>query len=116
MSWKAMPTTADASPNLVPFAQHIGAGPTVVGTHFDAEQIAHLAIEVGQIGLRSAADADLDVALGARRSVRMRSVTDLPVPGWQTHIDASLARPVLVIDEAQEMLSTVLSELRLLCS
>src|SRR5258708_31866338 len=35
---------------------------------------------------------------------------------WQTHIDASLVRPVLVIDEAQEMLSTVLSELRLLCS
>jgi hypothetical protein len=32
---------------------------------------------------------------------------------WQTHIDASLARPVLVVDEAQEMLSTVLSELRL---
>ena len=35
---------------------------------------------------------------------------------WQTHIDASLARPVLVVDEAQEMLSTVLSEMRLLCS
>ena len=35
---------------------------------------------------------------------------------WQTHIDASLARPVLIVDEAQEMLSTVLSELRLLCS
>ena len=35
---------------------------------------------------------------------------------WQTHIDAALARPVLVVDEAQEMLSTVLSELRLLCS
>ncbi len=35
---------------------------------------------------------------------------------WQTHIDASLSRPVLVVDEAQEMLSTVLSELRLLCS
>jgi general secretion pathway protein A len=35
---------------------------------------------------------------------------------WQAHIDAALARPVLVIDEAQEMLSTVLSELRLLCS
>jgi general secretion pathway protein A len=35
---------------------------------------------------------------------------------WQTHIDASLVRPVLVVDEAQEMLSTVLSELRLLCS
>ena len=35
---------------------------------------------------------------------------------WQTHIDAALARPVLVVDEAQEMLSTVFSELRLLCS
>jgi type II secretory pathway predicted ATPase ExeA len=35
---------------------------------------------------------------------------------WQSHIDAALARPVLVIDEAQEMLPTVLSELRLLCS
>src|SRR5260370_3340968 len=35
---------------------------------------------------------------------------------WQTHIDASLPRPVLIVDEAQEMLFTVLSELRLLCS
>jgi type II secretory pathway predicted ATPase ExeA len=35
---------------------------------------------------------------------------------WQTHIDASLSRPILIVDEAQEMLSTVLSELRLLCS
>jgi general secretion pathway protein A len=35
---------------------------------------------------------------------------------WQTHIDASLARPLLVIDEAQEMRPAVLSELRLLCS
>src|SRR5260370_29267648 len=33
---------------------------------------------------------------------------------WQTHIDASLARPVLIADEAHEMLSPVLSELRLL--
>lgn len=35
---------------------------------------------------------------------------------WQGHIDVALYRPVLVIDEAQEMLSTVLNELRLLCS
>lgn len=35
---------------------------------------------------------------------------------WQGHIDAALFRPVLIIDEAQEMLSTVLNELRLLCS
>ena len=35
---------------------------------------------------------------------------------WQTHIDAALFRPVLVVDEAQEMPSAVLNELRLLSS
>lgn len=35
---------------------------------------------------------------------------------WQTHIDAALSRPVLLIDEAQEMLLPVLAELRLLSS
>lgn len=35
---------------------------------------------------------------------------------WQTHIDAALSRPVLIVDEAQEMPSAVLAELRLLSS
>lgn len=35
---------------------------------------------------------------------------------WQAHIDASLCRPVLIIDEGQEMQLAVLNELRLLCS
>jgi len=35
---------------------------------------------------------------------------------WQTHIDSTLTRPVLIVDEAQETLSAVLSELRLLSS
>jgi general secretion pathway protein A len=35
---------------------------------------------------------------------------------WHQHIDASLCRPVLVIDEAQECAAAVLSELRLLSS
>ena len=35
---------------------------------------------------------------------------------WQVHIDSALSRPVLVVDEAQEMQSSVLSELRLLSS
>ena len=35
---------------------------------------------------------------------------------WQRHIDAALFRPVLVVDEAQEMPSAVLNELRLLSS
>jgi type II secretory pathway predicted ATPase ExeA len=35
---------------------------------------------------------------------------------WHAHIESSLARPVLLIDEAQEMHSKVLAELRLLSS
>lgn len=35
---------------------------------------------------------------------------------WQEHIDASLFRPVLVVDEAQEMQPAVMNELRLLSS
>jgi general secretion pathway protein A len=35
---------------------------------------------------------------------------------WQTHIDAALSRPVLIVDEAQEMQAAVLGELRLLSS
>lgn len=35
---------------------------------------------------------------------------------WQEHIDAALSRPVLIVDEAQEMQSAVLNELRLLSS
>lgn len=35
---------------------------------------------------------------------------------WQHHIDSTLVRPLLLIDEAQEMSAAVLSELRLLTS
>ena len=35
---------------------------------------------------------------------------------WQAHIDASLSRPVLLVDEGQEMQPPVLNEIRLLCS
>lgn len=35
---------------------------------------------------------------------------------WQTYIESTLSRPVLLIDEAQEMSTAVLSELRLLSS
>ncbi len=35
---------------------------------------------------------------------------------WQAYIDATLSRPVLIVDEAQEIQSAVLAELRLLSS
>jgi len=43
-------------------AQDLGAGPAIVGRQLDPEQIAHLAIEVGEARLRPADDADLHVA------------------------------------------------------
>ena len=35
---------------------------------------------------------------------------------WQEHIDGALSRPILIVDEAQEIQPSVLSELRLLAS
>jgi general secretion pathway protein A len=35
---------------------------------------------------------------------------------WHDHIEAALLRPVLIVDEAQEMQPAVLNELRLLCA
>ncbi len=35
---------------------------------------------------------------------------------WSNHIQSSMSRPVLIIDEAQEMLTTVFNELRILTS
>ncbi len=35
---------------------------------------------------------------------------------WQAHIDSTLLRPVLLVDEAQELSATVLTEMRLLMS
>jgi type II secretory pathway predicted ATPase ExeA len=35
---------------------------------------------------------------------------------WQAHIETTLLRPILLVDEAQEMISAVLNELRLLLS
>src|SRR5215468_4175038 len=35
---------------------------------------------------------------------------------WQAHIDTALVRPVLIVDEAQEMVPKALAELRLLAS
>ena len=48
---------------LPALAQHLGASPAVVGAELDAEQVAHLTIEVGEIGLGPAAHTDLGVTL-----------------------------------------------------
>ncbi|MGH8327408.1 MAG: AAA family ATPase, partial [Steroidobacteraceae bacterium] len=35
---------------------------------------------------------------------------------WQAHVEAALSRPVIIVDEAQEVIAPVLAELRLLSS
>src|SRR5271156_4412139 len=50
---------------LPAITQHLGPGPAVVRSQPAAEQTAHLAIEVGEAGLRARDDADPDVALRA---------------------------------------------------
>ena len=48
---------------LPALAQDLGAAPAVVRMQLDAEELAHLPIEVGDVGLGAADHADLDVAL-----------------------------------------------------
>ena len=53
---------------LPALAQDFGAAPAIVRVQFHAEDVAHLAIEVGDVGLRATDDADLDVALRRQMS------------------------------------------------
>jgi len=52
---------------LPALAQDLGATPAVVWMEFDAEEVAHLAIEVGDVGLWAADHANLHVTLGGKR-------------------------------------------------
>ncbi len=48
---------------LPALAQDLGAGPAVVRLKFDAEEVAELAVEVAEVGLRAGDHADGQVAL-----------------------------------------------------
>ena len=60
---------------LPALAQHLGAGPAVVGAEFDAEQVAHLAVEVGEIGRGRLHKPILTSRCCESRSARMRKVS-----------------------------------------
>ena len=47
---------------LPALAQQLCAAPSVVRMQHDAEQLAHLAVEVGEPGLRTTQDADVHIA------------------------------------------------------
>jgi hypothetical protein len=56
----------------------------------DAEQIAHLAIEVGEAGLGAGDDADLDVALRGEALSSARSAPSV----WRDVTRRRLSRPL----------------------
>jgi hypothetical protein len=54
--------------SLPALAQDLGTTPAIVRAQFDAEEVSHLAIEVGDVGLRATDDADRHVAPRRQRS------------------------------------------------
>ena len=78
-------------------------------------------VQVGVLSRPQAGIADLYRELGALFGVQLHphnrwGGAKVLRERWQAHIDASLSRPVLLVDEGQEMQPPVLNELRLLCS
>lgn len=78
-------------------------------------------VKIGVLSRPQAGIVDFFRELGDLFAVTLRpnnrwGGTKLLRERWQSHIDASLSRPVLIVDEAQEMVPSVLAELRLLSS
>jgi len=78
-------------------------------------------VKIGVLSRPQAGIVDFFRELGDLFAVALRpnnrwGGTKLLRERWQSHIDASLIRPVLIVDEAQEMVPSVLAELRLLSS
>jgi type II secretory pathway predicted ATPase ExeA len=87
-----------------------------------AEQLAgERDVKVGMISRPQANIADFYREMGDLFGVQLRphnrwGGAKILRQSWQAHIDSALSRPVLIVDEAQEMAPPVLSELRLLSS
>lgn len=87
-----------------------------------AERLGHLPdVVVGALTRPQSNLADFYRELGALFAVPLRPHNRWAGAGalrerWQVHIDSTLMRPVLLVDEAQEMAPAVLNELRLLAS
>ncbi len=78
-------------------------------------------VSVGIITRPQASIADFYREMGELFGVELRphnrySGAKILRQRWLAHIQSTLCRPVLVVDEAQEMLASVLAELRLLIS
>lgn len=98
-----------------------GTGKSTVQRQLEARLARRADLRVGELTRPQCSVADLYRELGELFNVmlsphnRWAGTQDLR-ERWQRHIESALYRPVLLIDEAQEMKPPVLTELRLLAS
>jgi len=98
-----------------------GAGKSSVMRRVQARLAATPDLRIGELTRPQSSLADLYRELGFLFDVALSphnrwAGTKVLRERWQAHIDSALFRPVLLVDEAQEMRPTVLNELRLLAS
>jgi len=117
--WRVQQLAADGGFALVTGAPGCGKSATLrilaasLGTQRD--------VTVGVVSRPQANIADFYREIGELFGVELRphnrfAGAKILRQRWQSHIQGTLSRPVLVVDEAQEMQTAVLAELRLLAS
>jgi general secretion pathway protein A len=117
--WRVEQLTSEGGFALV--SGHPGCGKSVTLRIVAERLTAHRDMKLAVFSRPQAGLADFYRELGDLFGVALRphnrwAGSKVLRERWQAHIDASLSRPVLIIDESQEMSPPVLSELRLLSS
>jgi general secretion pathway protein A len=117
--WRVQQLTGDGGFALVTGAS--GCGKSATLRILSASLATQRDVTVGVISRPQANIADFYREMGELFAVELRphnrwSGAKTLRQRWQAHIQSNLSRPVLLIDEAQEMQAPVLAELRLLTS
>jgi type II secretory pathway predicted ATPase ExeA len=117
--WRVQQLTGEGGFALVTGAP--GCGKSAALRILSASLPTQRDVTVGVISRPQASIADFYREMGELFGVELRphnrySGAKILRQRWQAHIQSTLFRPVLLVDEAQEMQSGVLAELRLLAS